>query len=206
MNSRRKYFCIIVAFNLLMTCSCGSGGIGGVGWDDKTDIETARKLPPIESSRILITKEEVPYQTFKQEFDTVFKDFQYSGIPVGASVGTIKTQITGTQYSVEYENFMLRLFRENNIIAERRLPNIFYMHPVNSAALIGKARADDWIICSTNSRATTGLHYILILDGNGEVLFEKIVGASEDWDILPGNSKQIIIGGAQTKITISPRE
>ena len=62
------------------------------------------------------------------------------------------------------------------------------------------------ILCRTHSRATTGLHYVFVADGNGDILFEKIIKASEDWDILPGNSGEIIIGGARTKTVISPRK
>lgn len=76
------------------------------------------------------------------------------------------------------------------------------MHPMSSGVLSGHLPAEDMVVCRTQSRGTTGLHYILIADGNGEILFEKIVSAADDWDILPGKSGEIIIGGSNTKTTI----
>ena len=207
MKNYQKFILVTkITISLMLTMSCGFGGIGGAGWDDKGDIETARKYPPTESGRILVTTEEVPYQTFRQEFDSVYQDFPFTGNPIGASTKASTTQIVNTPYSVSYENSVLKIFRDANVIVERKLPNIFYMHPVSSAALIGKSRAEDRILCRTYSRATTGLHYIFIADGNGDILFEKIIGASEDWDISPESSGEIIIGGAHTKTIISPRK
>ena len=197
--------CLVVVVSSFISSSCGSGGIGGVGWDDEDDVEAARKYPAVESSRILVTTQEVPYRTFKQGFDDVFEDFQYRGAPVGEWSKTVKTEIAGTPYSVAYENFVLKVFLGNNLIVERKLPPVFYMHPITSAVIPGKSSADDRILCRTHSRATTGLHYILIVDGNGDILFEKVVSGAEDWDILPGESNEIIIGGAQTKTVIAAR-
>ena len=198
-------FCLAVVVSLFVSPSCGSGGIGGVGWDNEDDVATARNYPAIESSRILVTTQEVPFQTFKQEFDTVFQDFQYRGAPVGESAETVKTQIAGTPYSVAYESFVLKVFLGNNLIVERKLPRVFYMHPISSAVIPGKSPADDRILCRTHSRASTGLHYILIVEGRGDILFEKVVTAAEDWDILPGESNELIIGGARTKTVIAQR-
>jgi hypothetical protein len=198
-------FCLAAVVSSFISFSCGSSGIGGDGWDNPDDIAAARKYPSIESSHLVVTTQEVPFQTFKQEFDTVFHDFQYWGAPVGESAETIKTQIAGTPYLVAYENFVLKVFRENNLIVERKLPHVFYMHPINSAIILGKSAADDRILCRTQSRATTGLHYILIAEGSGNILYEKVVSAAEDWDILLGESNELIIGGARTKTVIATR-
>jgi hypothetical protein len=147
---------------LLVLSACEPGGVGGVGWDSDDDISQAKKYPAIESSRLVLTTQEVPAQTFKQEFDTVFQDFQYRGAPVGESGETLRTQIVGTPYSVSYEMFVLKIFRGDDLIVERKLPRVFYMHPLNSAVIPGQSQAHDRILCRSMSRATTGLHYILI--------------------------------------------
>jgi hypothetical protein len=198
-------FCFVLSVSLIVLSSCGSGGIGGVGWDNPDDIAAARNFPAIESNRLVVTTQEVPFQTFKQEFETVFQDFEYRGAPVGESAGIVKTQIRGTSYSIQYENFVLKVFQGNDLIVERRLPRVFNMHPVSSAVIPGKSAADDRVLCRTQSRATTGLHYVLIAEGSGDILFEKVVTAAEDWDILSGESDEIIIGGARTKTVIFMR-
>ena len=202
----RIVFCLAVGMSVFVLASCGSFGIGGVGWDDEDDVAAARKYPAIESSRISVTTQEVPYQTFKQEFDTVFQDFKYHGAPVGGSLETIKTQIPETSYSVAYENYVLKVFLGDNLIVERKLPRVFYIHAMNSAVIPGKSVADDRILCLTRSRATTALSYILIVDGSGDILFEKVVRGAEEWDILPGESNEVIIGGASTKTVIATRD
>ncbi len=205
-NYEKHIFLVFTVTALLITSACRFGGIGGAGWNDSSDVEMAKSYPTTESNRILVTTEEVPYSTFKQEFQTVFQDFPHSGNPVPDTSDITKTQISGTPYLVSYENFVLKVFRDDTQIAERNLPRVFYMHPISSGAMLGKARTDDVILCRTQSRGTTGLHYIFIIDGNGEILFEKIMGAGEDWDILPGKTGEIIIGGARTKTTISQRK
>ncbi len=206
MGHYRKYiflFIVVIAF----TSGCRPSNIGGAGWDEARDIEEAKRYPTIESNRILVVTEEVPYDTFKQEFDTVFQDFPFSGNPISsAKFESTKTQISGTPYLVSYENNVLKILRDDVLIAERKLPRVFYMHPISSGTVLGKSRTEDVILCRTQSRATTGLHYILIVDGNGEILFEKIMGAGKDWDILPGKNGEIIIGGARIKTTISQRK
>jgi hypothetical protein len=203
----KKYILFIfTTISLIFTVACKFSGVGGAGWDDKGDIEIAKQYPIIESNRVVISREEVPYQTFKQEFDGVFQDFPYHGKLTSDSSEISKTQIVGTPYYFSYENFALKFFRDNDVIAERTLPKVFYMHPISLAVIIGKSRAEDRILCRTYSRATTGLHYVFIADGNGDILFEKVMGASEDWDILPGNFGEIIIGGAYTKMVISQRQ
>ena len=185
---------------------CNLPNIGGAGWDEKQDIEEAKNYPTTESGRISLTTEEVPYGTFKQEFETVFQDFPHSGNPISsAKFESTKTQIRGTPYSVSYENNVLKILREDVLVIERKLPRVFYMHPISSAVALGKTRTEDVILCRTRSRGTTGLHYIFIADGNGEILFEKIMGAGKEWDILPGKNGEIIIGGARIKTTISLR-
>lgn len=204
--SRRVVFLLAVGISFFVSSSCGSGDIGGVGWDTQDDVTAARNYPATESNRISVTKEEVRYQTFKQEFERVFHDFPHWGAPVGGwSPETARNQISGTPYSVAYESFVLKVFREGNLIVERKLPRVFYMHSLNSAVIPGKSTADDRILCHTRSRATTALGYILIVDGSGEILFEKVVPGAEDWDILPGESNEIVIGGAQTKTVIAMR-
>ena len=205
-NYQKCILLIITMYSFFVAMSCRPDGIGGAGWDDKRDVETARKYPAIESSRVLVTTSEVPYQTFKQEFDNVFKDFQYSGGLIAGASESLKTKIEGTPYSVSYENFVLKVFRDDEVIAERNLPKVFYMHSMSSGAIIGKSRDEDRILCRTLSRGTTGLHYVFISDGNGDILFEKVVAASEDWDILPGDSGEIIIGGSRTRTVISQRK
>lgn len=207
MRNYQKYLSLInTATLLLITMSCRFSGIGGAGWDDKGDVEIAKQYPTIESNRVVIMREEVPFQTFKQEFDSVFQDFPYNGNLISGSSGILKTQISNTPYSISYENFVLKIFRDGEGIAERKLPIVFYMHPISSGVILGKSRAEDRILCRTHSRATTGLHYIFIADGDGDILFEKVVRASEDWDILLGNSGEIIIGGANTKTVITQRK
>jgi hypothetical protein len=201
----RKFIFLLVVVVLFPTPGCRTPNIGGVGWDENRDLEEAKRYPAIESNRILVTTEEVPYQTFKQEFDTVFQDFQYRGNLIAGSSETPKTQIAGTFYSVSYENFVLKVFRDGGVIAERNLPRVFYMHTMKSAAILGTSKAEDRILCRTQSRATSGLHYVFIADGNGDILFEKIMTAAEDWDILPSADGNIVIGGARSKTVISPR-
>lgn len=152
------------------------------------------------------TVEDVPYQTFKQEFDSVFSVFEHYGDPVGAYPGEFKTQIAGTPYAVSYEGFVLRVFRGGDVIAERNLPKVFQWYPISSGVILGNSPAEDRILCRTRSRATIGLHYVFIADGNGEILFEKVMKPSEDWDILLGNSGEIVIGGARIKTVISSRK
>lgn len=206
MKNYEKYIFLIIGITALVTISaCRFGGVGGAGWDNSGDVETAKRYPTTESNRIATTTEEVAYGTFKQKFQTVFQDFPYSGNPVPNSSDITKTQISGTPYSISYENFVLKVFRDDAVIVERKLPKVFYMHPVSSGILLGKSRTEDVILCRTQSRGTTGLHYIFIADGNGEILFEKIMGAGDDWDILLSKSGEIIIGGARTKTTISQR-
>ena len=205
-NYEKHIFLVFTVTALLITSACRFGGIGGAGWDDSSDVEIAKSYPTTESNRILVTTEEVPYGTFKQEFHTVFQDFPNSGNPISSPFEITKTEISGTPYSVTYENFVLKILRDDVVIAERKLPRVFYMHPISSASILGKSRTEDVVLCRTNSRATTGLHYIFIADGNGEILFEKIMGASEDWDILPNKNGDIVIGGAKTKTTISQRK
>lgn len=202
-----KYILLIVIAFTLTSVSCRFGGVGGAGWDDSSDIENAKRYPTTESNRISVTTEEMPYGTFKQEFKTVFQDFPHSGnpVPVSESPEIIKTQISGTPYSVSYENFVLKVLRDDAVIAERKLPRVFYMHPISSGVVLGKSHTEDVVLCRTQSRGTTGLHYVFIADGNGEILFEKIIGAGEDWDILPSQNGDIVIGGARSKITISMR-
>lgn len=203
----KKYILFVfTTISLIVTVACKFSGVGGAGWDDKGEVEIAKQYPAIESNRVIITSEEVPYQTFKQEFDGVFQDFQYQGNLTSDSSEISKTQIVGTPYYFSYENFALKIFRDSDVIAERKLPEVFYMHPISSAIVMGKSRDEDRILCRTYSRATTGLHYVFISDGNGDILFEKVMGAAEDWDILPGNFGEIIIGGAYTKIVISQRK
>jgi hypothetical protein len=203
-----KYILLAIVGIALTSASCRFGGVGGAGWDDSGDVENAKRYPTTESNRISITTEEVPYGTFKQEFYTVFQDFPHSGNPVPApeTPDITKTQISGTPYSVSYERYVLKIFRDEAVIAERKLPRVFYMHPLSSGAILGKSRTEDIILCRTQSRGTTGLHYVFIADGNGEILFEKIIGAGEDWDILPSKNGDIVIGGARSKTTISMRK
>ena len=182
--------------SLVALTSCG-GAI-------ERDQEIARQYPAIESNRILVTVEEVPFQTFKQEHDGVFSDFEHYGEPVGFYPGEFKTQIAGTPYSVSYQDFVLKVFRGDNVIAERKLPNIPWS-AIRSAVILGKSPAEDRILCRTRSRAATGRHYVSIFDGNGEILFEKVMRSGDDWVILPGNSGEIIIGGARSKTIISDR-
>jgi hypothetical protein len=199
----RKPFIFVLLIILTSLCGCGRGiGIGGGGWDDAADVEEAKRYPTIKSDRISLATEEVPFGTFRQEFDTVFNDFPYSGKPVQNS----KTQISGTPYSISHGNFTLKVFRDEAVIAERKLPRIFYMHPVSSGVIPGRARSDDTILCRTNSRATTGLHYVCILNGEGDILFEGILSASEVWDIAPGEGGEIIVGGARTKTVIARQD
>jgi len=205
-NYGKYIFLIVAVIALAVTSACRFGGIGGAGWDDSGDVETAKRYPATESNRISVATEEVPYDTFKQEFQTVFQDFQHTGNPVPDSSDITKTPISGTPYSVSYENFVLKVFRDDTVITERKLPGVFYMHPISSGAILGKSRTEDIVLCRTQSRATTGLHYIFIADGNGEILFEKIMSAGEDWDILPGKNGDIVIGGATSKTTISLRK
>ena len=205
-RSYGKYIFLVIVAITLTSASCGFGNIGGAGWDDSTDVEAAKRYTPTESSRITVTTEEVPYGTFKQEFQTVFQDFPHCGNPIPDSSNITKTQISGTPYSVSFENFVLKVFRDDAVIAERKLPKVFYMHPISSGAIIGKSRTEDIVLCRTSSRATTGLHYIFIVDGDGEILFEKIMSAGDDWDILPSQNGDIVIGGARSKTTISIRK
>lgn len=198
-------FCLLLGASFFFLSSCESGGVGGVGWDSEDEVAEARSFPSIESSRLVVTTQDVPFQTFKQQFETVFEDFEYRGAPVGESVGIARTEINGTLYSVSYENFILKVLRGNDLIAERKLPSVFGMHPISSAFVPGGTPEEDRVICRTHSRATTGLHYILIVEGSGEVLFEKVVTAAEDWDIAPGNPNEIIIGGARTKTVLTIR-
>jgi len=205
-NYGKYILLIIVATALAITSGCRFGGVGGAGWDDSSDVETAKRYPTTESNRISVTSEETPYGTFKQEFDTVFQDFPYSGNPISsAKFESTKTQISGTPYLVSYENFVLKVFRDDAVIAERKLPRVFYMHPISSGAILGKSRTEDIVLCRTQSRGTTGLHYVFIIDGNGEILLEKIMSAGDDWDILPSKNGDIVIGGARSKTTISIR-
>ena len=112
------------------TIGCRAPNIGVAGWDEARDIEEAKRYPAIESNRISVTTEEVDYKTFKQEFDNVFQDFPYRGNPISsARFESTKTQINGTPYLVSNENFVLKILRENVLIAERKLPAVFYMHP-----------------------------------------------------------------------------
>jgi len=191
---------------MFTSSGCRPPNIGGAGWDEVLDVEEAKRYPQIESNRILVTTEEVPYRTFKQEFDTVFQDFQYRGNLIAGVSEISKTQIARTPYSISYENYVLKVFRDDLLIAERKLPPVFYMHSMNSAVMPGASPPEDRILCRTKSRATTGLHYVFIADGNGEILFEKIMTSGEDWDILPGKDGDIVIGGARTKTTISSRK
>jgi hypothetical protein len=188
------YLALVV---LVLTSAC----VGGAGWDATDKIEKAKRYPTTESNRITIQTEEVPPRTFHQEFETVFTDFPFSGKPVDNGIAPI----SGTPYSVSYQNFVLRIFREKAVVAERNLPEVFYMHPMSSAAIVTDSPKDDVILCRTHSRSTTGLHYVLITDGSGEILFEKVLGAAEDWDVLLGSDGVIVIGGARTKTTISKR-
>jgi hypothetical protein len=188
---------------LLFECSCGSSGIGGDSWDDLSNVENAKQYPSTASNRITVRSEEVPFQSFKQEFNSVFDDFPFNGAPVGSSSGNLKTRIGATPYSVSYENVVLKIYKDDAPITQRILPNIFTMHPMNSGVILGAKRSGDRILCRTVSRSTTGLHYVLILDGNGEIIFEKVLGAADEWDILPGIAGNIILGGARTKIVIS---
>jgi len=144
---------------ITFTSGCRPPNIGGAGWDEEREIEEAKRYPTIKSNRILVSTEEVPYGTFKQEFDTVFQDFPYSGNPISsAKFESTKTQISGTPYLVSYENNVLKILRDDVLIAERKLPRVFYMHPISSGAMIGTSRTEDVILCRTKSRATTGLH------------------------------------------------
>ncbi|MCC7306237.1 MAG: hypothetical protein IT173_01625 [Acidobacteria bacterium] len=203
MRNYQKYlpFGLILLW-LLPMFACQFGGVGGVGWDETDEIEKAKQFSSIESGRISTVTEGVAYGTYKQEFEGVFDDFPYKGNSVGASTNPQRTQINGTPYSVSYENFVLTVFRENVSIATRRLPTVFYMHPVSSGAILRNSASNDRVLCRTLSRATTGLHYVLIVDGSGEILFEKVMPASEDWDILFGPRDEVIIGGARTRTII----
>ena len=203
-HEQKNILILLVIFLHILLYSCKSTGIGGAGWDDEINVEDAKKFPPIESNRVKVTLETVSYQTFKQEFDNVFEDFPYKGLPVrSSSTESHKTEISGTSYSISYENFVLMVYKDDKTISERVLPKVFYMHPMSSGIILGNSQSEDRIVCRTNSRSTSGLHYILILDGNGEILYEKVVSAADDWDILPGGSGDIIIGGARTKTVIS---
>jgi len=162
-------------------------------------VEAVNSFPSVQSERTKVTTEEVPYQTFHQEFDTVFDDFPFKGELV--TNGT--SRIGNTVYSISYANFVLKISRGDLVIAERRLPPVFYMHPMNSGVILRTPLDEDLILCRIVSRATTGRHYVLIVNGIGEILFEKIMKAGEDWDILPGKNGEVVIGGAQTKTTIS---
>jgi hypothetical protein len=113
-----------------------------------------------------------------------------------------KTKITNTRYSISYENFSLKLYLDDSVIAERKLPKIFYMHKLSSGAILGKSGEEDIILCRTYSRATTGLHYISIFNGKGEILYESVLSAKDDWDIVLGENREIIIGGANSKTAI----
>lgn len=91
--------------------SCRLNGFGGAGWDNSDDIETAKSYPTIESSRISVVTDEVDYGTFKREFNTVFEDFPNGGKPISNFSGTTKTQIGKTQFTISYENFILKIYR-----------------------------------------------------------------------------------------------
>jgi len=55
-----QVFCLAVAASICVSSSCGSNSIGGVGWDNADDTAATRKYPAIDSSRILVTTQEVP--------------------------------------------------------------------------------------------------------------------------------------------------
>lgn len=196
-------FVVLIFVTVSFLSGCYSNkqnqGLGAVGWDSPSDIEEAKQYPSVKAENVVVTSSETPYGTFYQEFDTVFQDFPYSGIPVMDA----KTKINNTRYSIAYENFSLKLYSDDNIIIERKLPKIFYMHKMASGLIPGKSGEADIILCRTNSRATTGLHYIGIFNGKGEVLYENVLSTKDDWDIVLDKNREIIIGGANTKIVIN---
>jgi len=174
-------------------------GLGAVGWDSPSDIEEAKHYPSVKSDKVAVTSSEVPFGTFRQEFDNVFQDFPFNSIPVMDT----KTIIANTRYSISYEKFVLKLYLDDNVVAERTLPKVFYMHKVVSGAILGNTGEEDIILCRTFSRGTTGLHYICIFNGKGDVLYESVFSAKDDWDIVLGENREIIIGGAKTKTVIN---
>ncbi|HEX8247403.1 MAG TPA: hypothetical protein VF599_04400 [Pyrinomonadaceae bacterium] len=128
-----KYIFLFIAVIVFTAPACRPPNIGGAGWDEEQAVEEAGRYPAIESSRISVATEVVPFKTFKQEFHTVFQDFPYSGNPISSGgAESTKTQISGTPYSVSYENYVLKILRDDVLIAERKLPRVFYMHPMSS--------------------------------------------------------------------------
>lgn len=199
----QKQLLFLLVIILTGLCGCGRGiGIAGAGWDDDARVEEAKRYPTTRSDRISLTAQSVPPGTFSQQFDTVFDDFPHSGKPVQNS----STRIDGTPYSVSYKDFTLKVFKDEVMVAERKLPKVFYMHPMSSGVMKGGTGREDIILCRTHSRATTGLHYVCIMSGKGNILYEGVLRAGEDWDIAPGEGGTIIIGGANTKTVIALRD
>lgn len=123
----QKQLLFLLIIMLTGLCGCGRGlGIAGAGWDDDAKVEEAKRYPTTKSDRISLTVQSVPHGSFRQEYDTVFNDFPHSGKPVQNS----KTRIDGTPYSVSYKDFTLRVFKGEVMVAQRKLPKVFYMHPI----------------------------------------------------------------------------
>lgn len=179
----------------------GWGGFGGAGYDPAAAVEEARRFPATQSASVSVTTVEVPAGTFRQEFDSIFDDFPRRGRPSQGSQAAIE----GSSYTVSYENYLLRLFRGESVIFEQRLPRVFYMHPVNSGLLPGESGEEDLAVFRVRSRATTGLHYVCVVSGRGEVIFERVMHAYEVWDITATKDGEIIVGGARTKTVITGR-
>jgi hypothetical protein len=200
---KQKKMLILVCFVLVLICGCytnkNNPGIGAVGWDDPNSVEGAKNYPTTRSERVTVTTSETPYGTFHQGFDTVFNDFPFKGTPVMDA----KTSVAGTDYSVSYDKFILKIFRGDSVIAEKKLPQIFYMHAMNSGVIKGASGGDDIILCKIFSRSTTGLSYVGIFDGTGEILYETVMSVGDVWDILPGKDGEIVIGGARSKTLIT---
>ena len=205
-GKRMKLSRLAASLLLVMAAACTSGcwkwgGFGGAGYDPAAEVEEAKRFPATQSGSVSVTTAEVPAGTFRQEFDSIFDDFPRRG---GVSLGS-QAAIEGSPYTVSYENYVLRLSRGGGVIFERKLPRIFYMHPVNSGLLPGGSSDEDVIIFRGRSRATTGLHYVCVVSGRGEVLFERILRAYEVWDITATKDREIIVGGARTKTVMALR-
>jgi hypothetical protein len=186
-----KKIITLVVFLHLVACDVN---IGGAGYDNQSVKQELDRYPGFISPLINESLQENCGEKPTQQFEKIFDEFPKSISSLEGSPKKLTENLTA-----EFSNQIFTLKnQELKIIVQESLPSAFYMHPmrVGLAALAGHTI----IIIVDQSRATTGRFFVAIYLESGQLIYRKILKASEVWDIVIENGNLLIKGSCSTNV------
>jgi hypothetical protein len=177
---------------ILLLAPLISGCVAGAGLDRSIHIRAAKQWRSgVSHPAVASTTESVPRKTYAYKPTNPFDGSPHRG----KGIRNAETSVQGTDYRVAYREHHLTIHRNQALVVSERLPAVYYMHPLYSAVLSGRTPAEDVLVCSIRSRASTRCHLLLLYDGSGRELFVRTFNSATVADIQVKGDNQIILGG-----------